>query len=76
MTRPIAKDKLQAFCRTFCERAFRNPLTEEQQKSFIDRQFEVADDPQIGRETRRPAGTSSRPASCSAKLVTRPTPTP
>ncbi len=41
------KDKLRAFCRTLCERAFRTSLTEEQQKSFIDRQFEAAEDPQI-----------------------------
>jgi cytochrome c5 len=49
-TRPDAsdrKDKLRAFCRTFCERAFRSPFTEQQQRVFVDRQFEAAEDPQI-----------------------------
>ena len=38
--------KLRAFCQTFCQRAFRSPLTEEQAKVFIDRQFEAEKDPQ------------------------------
>ncbi len=38
--------KLRAFCRTFCERAFRAPLTDDQAKIFVDRQFEAAQDPQ------------------------------
>ncbi len=39
--------KLRAFCRTFCERAFRGPLTDDQKSLFIDRQFEAASDPQV-----------------------------
>jgi cytochrome c553 len=36
--------KLRDFCRRFCERAFRRPLTDEQAKFFIDRQFQGARD--------------------------------
>jgi mono/diheme cytochrome c family protein len=39
--------KLRDFCRRFAERAFRRPLTDEQVKFFIDRQFEAAKDPEI-----------------------------
>lgn len=39
-------EKLRAFCRTFCERAFRRPLTDDLAKIFVDRQFEAAQDPQ------------------------------
>ena len=38
-----AKDreaKLRIFCRTFAERAFRRPLTEDEKKQLVDRQFE------------------------------------
>ena len=31
--------KLRRFCRTFCERAFRSPLAEEQARFFVDSQF-------------------------------------
>ncbi|MBA4186883.1 MAG: hypothetical protein C0467_02575 [Planctomycetaceae bacterium] len=40
-----AKDrdvKLKAFCLKFAERAFRRPLTDDEKKLFIDRQFEGA----------------------------------
>ena len=40
---PEQKKKLQAFCRTFAERAFRRPLTAEQQK-LLERQFEAGKD--------------------------------
>ena len=40
-------ERLRAFCRTFAERAFRRPLTEEEQRLYVDQQFEGADDPQI-----------------------------
>ncbi|HTN73938.1 MAG TPA: DUF1592 domain-containing protein [Pirellulaceae bacterium] len=46
-TRPDANDrdgKLREFCRRFAARAFRRPLSEEQQRLFIDRQFEQAKD--------------------------------
>lgn len=46
-TKPGAADrdkKLRAFCRTFCERAFRAPLTDDQAKIFVDRQFEATED--------------------------------
>ena len=36
--------KVKAFCQTFVERAFRRPLTEEQKKIYIDRQFESSPD--------------------------------
>jgi hypothetical protein len=39
--------KLQEFCRTFAQRAFRRPLTQEQ-ISAIDRQFAAGKDPQTG----------------------------
>jgi hypothetical protein len=35
---------LRKFCMQFAERAFRRPLTEEQQKFYIQRQFEAAPD--------------------------------
>ncbi len=37
-------DKLRAFCRTFAERAFRRPLSDEENRTFIDQQFETASD--------------------------------
>ena len=40
-----AKDrdvKLRQFCRTFAERAFRRPLSEDEKRIFIDRQFDAA----------------------------------
>lgn len=40
------KDKLQDYCLKFAERAFRRPLTAEQKKLFVDRQFEIAKDPE------------------------------
>jgi hypothetical protein len=46
-TRPDAADRrenLQSFCRTFCERAFRSPLADDQVQTFVARQFEAADD--------------------------------
>ena len=38
--------KLRAFARKFAERAFRRPLTDEQAKVLIDRQFEAVKDPE------------------------------
>ena len=38
--------RLREFCRRFAERAFRRPLTEEQKRLFIDRQFSAAKDPE------------------------------
>ena len=49
-TRDDASDraaKLKSFCHTFAERAFRRPLTADENKSVVDRQFEVAKDPEI-----------------------------
>jgi hypothetical protein len=40
-------EKLKSFCRTFAERAFRAPLTDEQARLVIDKQFEGAGDPEI-----------------------------
>jgi len=34
--------KLKAFCRTFAERAFRRPLSDDEKTQFIDRQFDGA----------------------------------
>lgn len=39
--------KLKEFGRKFAERAFRRPLTEDEKRLFIDRQFEAASDPDI-----------------------------
>jgi hypothetical protein len=41
---PNRKALLQAYCVKFAERAFRRPLTPEQKKLYVDRQFEVARD--------------------------------
>jgi hypothetical protein len=38
------KEQLREFCVKFAERAFRKPLTAEQRKLYIDRQFEAAKD--------------------------------
>src|ERR1019366_4238276 len=38
------KALLQEYCAKFAERAFRRPLTAEQKKLYVDRQFEVAKD--------------------------------
>lgn len=40
------KTQLQDFCVKLAERAFRKPLTTEQKQLYIDRQFEVAKDPE------------------------------
>lgn len=37
--------RLREFCRRFTERAFRRPLTDEQKRLYVDRQFERAPDP-------------------------------
>jgi mono/diheme cytochrome c family protein len=44
---PDRKAKLQAYCVKFAERAFRHPLTPEEKKLYVDRQFEVAKDPNM-----------------------------
>jgi cytochrome c553 len=41
---PDRAAKVRAFCRTFAERAFRRPLTPEQEKIFIARRFDNAAD--------------------------------
>jgi mono/diheme cytochrome c family protein len=41
---PDRAEKLRTFCARFAERAFRRPLTAEQARSLIDRQFEAAGD--------------------------------
>src|SRR5262249_53627599 len=42
---PDRERGLRDFCRRFAERAFRRPLTAEQQRLYADRQFEAARDP-------------------------------
>ncbi|HEV3121656.1 MAG TPA: DUF1592 domain-containing protein, partial [Isosphaeraceae bacterium] len=42
---PDREPRIREFCRRFAERAFRRPLTEEQQRLFVDHQFEKAPDP-------------------------------
>jgi len=37
--------RLREFCARFAERAFRRPLTDEQKRLFVERQFEKAPDP-------------------------------
>ena len=39
-------EKMQRFCTTFTERAFRRPLTKEQQELYVDRQFREAATPE------------------------------
>lgn len=39
--------KLREFARRFAERAFRRPLTDEQARLYIDRQFESLNDPEV-----------------------------
>ncbi|HXG12931.1 MAG TPA: DUF1592 domain-containing protein, partial [Gemmataceae bacterium] len=41
---PDREQSLREFCRRFAERAFRRPLTPEQQRLYVDRQFETARD--------------------------------
>jgi len=36
---------LKEFCRRFAERAFRRPLTDDEKRLFIDRQFETDSNP-------------------------------
>jgi hypothetical protein len=38
------ESRLRDFCHSFAERAFRRPLTDEQQQLYVDRQFEEAPD--------------------------------
>lgn len=38
------EEKLRSFCRKFVERAFRRPIDEDVAKTYIDRQFDAADD--------------------------------
>jgi cytochrome c553 len=44
---PERDRKIREFCRTFAEHAFRRPLTDEQARVFVDRQFESAADPEV-----------------------------
>ena len=44
---PDREAKLREFCRKFAERAFRHPLSDEQQALYIDHQFEQAHDPEL-----------------------------
>jgi cytochrome c553 len=44
---PDRKVRLQAYCAAFAERAFRRPLTPEQQRLYVGRQFEEAADPEV-----------------------------
>jgi cytochrome c553 len=41
---PDREPRLREFCRRFAERAFRRPLTAEQQRRYVDHQFEAARD--------------------------------
>jgi mono/diheme cytochrome c family protein len=44
---PDRPARLQAYCAAFAERAFRRPLTPEQKRLYVDRQFEAAADPEV-----------------------------
>ena len=46
-TAPDRVPKLKDFCRRFAERAFRRPLTDDEKRLFIDRQFETAGTPDV-----------------------------
>jgi cytochrome c553 len=43
---PDRPDRLRAFARTFVERAFRRPLTDDQVALYVNRQFDEAPDPE------------------------------
>jgi hypothetical protein len=43
---PERPRKLREFCRRFIERAFRRPLTDEQQRLYVDHQFNSAQEPE------------------------------
>jgi Protein of unknown function (DUF1592)/Protein of unknown function (DUF1588)/PA14 domain/Protein of unknown function (DUF1595)/Cytochrome C oxidase, cbb3-type, subunit III len=43
---PERPRKLREFCRRFVERAFRQPLTDEQQRIYVDHQFDAAQSPE------------------------------
>jgi hypothetical protein len=40
------RERLQGFCRSFVERAFRRPLTKEIERTYVDKQFQAASDPE------------------------------
>ena len=44
---PDREEKLKAFCLKLAERAFRRPLTDDQKKTYVDRQFEAVADPEL-----------------------------
>jgi cytochrome c553 len=44
---PERDRKVREFCRKFAERAFRRPLTDEQARVFVDRQFEATSDTEL-----------------------------
>jgi cytochrome c553 len=44
---PDRKEHLRAYGAAFAERAFRRPLTPEQKRLYVDRQFEAAADPEV-----------------------------
>jgi len=45
---PDREAKIRDFAKRFVERAFRRPVSDEQRKLFVDRQFEAAKDPDAG----------------------------
>lgn len=44
---PDAGPRLREFCYKFAERAFRRPLSTEQRRLYVDRQFELAGEPEL-----------------------------
>ncbi len=48
LTKADQKDKLRTFCLKFAERAFHRPLSEEQQRMYIDQQLDEAADLLLG----------------------------
>jgi hypothetical protein len=44
---PDRKERLRVYGAAFAERAFRRPLTPEQKRLYVDRQFEAAADPEV-----------------------------
>ncbi|WP_425618953.1 DUF1592 domain-containing protein [Anatilimnocola sp. NA78] len=48
LTKEDQKQKLRDFCKKFVERAFHRPLTEDQQKLYIDQQLDEASDLTLG----------------------------
>ena len=67
--RPSDEPLIRKYCMQFVERAFRRPLSDEQQKFYVQRQFEAAPDTLTGSEARRVARAQIASVSCIARSM-------